>query len=229
MNLSDHIENTHQMRQKIEKHLEIPDNDIEAYIPYYSIQDDVENNDKTRFCVNFSTKRFFCDCHEGMKECVCKHAIGLMFKTGVLEISSDVRSKPLGQKRKRGRPKKLPACLTRSPEPQVAGDIPTASYHAPSPNVSLISSLSTSPPVSTGPTEASSVPDPPQLHTSPILALVTQSRVTQKRRRDIVEEHTESVDEMPLPPLAKRVSRLRLTFCDAQENIINIDKQAHNA
>ena len=57
MNLSDHIENTHQMRQKIENHLEVPDNDIEAYIPYYSIQDDVENNEKTRFCIIFSTKR----------------------------------------------------------------------------------------------------------------------------------------------------------------------------
>ena len=57
------------------------------------------------------------------------------------------------------------------------------------------------------------------------IALVTQSRVTQKRRRDIVEEHTESVDEMPLPPPAKRVSRLKLTFCDAQENIKNIDRR----
>ena len=57
MNLSEHIENTHQMRQKIENHLEVPDNDIEGYIPYYSIQDDVESNEKTRFCVIFSTKR----------------------------------------------------------------------------------------------------------------------------------------------------------------------------
>ena len=35
---------------------------------------------------------FFCDCYEGMKARVCKHAVGLMYKTGVLEISSDVRS-----------------------------------------------------------------------------------------------------------------------------------------
>ena len=41
---------------------------------------------------------FFCDCYEGMKARVCKHAVGLMYKTGVLEISSDVRSKHLGQK-----------------------------------------------------------------------------------------------------------------------------------
>ena len=33
MNLTDHIEDTHQMRQKVENHIEVPDNDIEAYIP----------------------------------------------------------------------------------------------------------------------------------------------------------------------------------------------------
>ena len=57
LNLTEHIENTHQMRQKIENHLEVPDNDIEGYIPYYSIQDDVEQNDKTCFCVIFSTTK----------------------------------------------------------------------------------------------------------------------------------------------------------------------------
>ena len=31
MNLTDHIEDTHQMRQKVENHIEVPDNDIEAY------------------------------------------------------------------------------------------------------------------------------------------------------------------------------------------------------
>ena len=103
-------------------------------------------------------KEFYCDCFEGMKARFCKHAVGLMFKTGVLEISSDVRSKPLGQKRRRGRPKKLPACLTRSPKPNVVADTPTALYHAPSPNISLIS-LSPSPPVSSAPTEVPSVSD----------------------------------------------------------------------
>ena len=34
---------------------------------------------------------------------------------GKLEVTSEVRSVPLGQKRKRGRPKKMPHCLTRSP------------------------------------------------------------------------------------------------------------------
>ena len=43
----------------------------------------------------------------------------MLYKVGILEITSDVRSKPLGQKRKRGRPKKLAQCLTRSPRTTV--------------------------------------------------------------------------------------------------------------
>ena len=39
----------------------------------------------------------------------------MKYKTGKLEITSDVRSKPLGEKRKRGRPAQLPLCLRRSP------------------------------------------------------------------------------------------------------------------
>ena len=35
--------------------------------------------------------------------------------TGKLEATSDVRSVPLGQKRRKGRPKKLPNCLQKSP------------------------------------------------------------------------------------------------------------------
>ena len=70
---------------------------------------------------------FYCDCYKGMKARYCKHSVGLMYKTELLEVSSEVRSKPLGQKRKRGRPKKLPACLTKSPQPQ----IPNSTYHSP--------------------------------------------------------------------------------------------------
>lgn len=47
---------------------------------------------------------------------LCQETVGLRFMTGKLEAGSDVRSVPLGEKRKRGRPKKLPAdCLQRSP------------------------------------------------------------------------------------------------------------------
>ena len=67
---------------------------------------------------------------------LCKHTDGLMFKTNIIEIDSDVRSKPLGQKRKRGRPKKLPSCLARSPEQPVRSILTAVT----SPDVSLLRS-----------------------------------------------------------------------------------------
>ena len=80
---------------------------------------------------------YFCDCHEGIKGRLCKHSVGLMYKCGTLEITSDVRSKPLGQKRRRGRPKKMPHCLSHSREPRTVGPVPRALY-LPSPNSSIL-------------------------------------------------------------------------------------------
>ena len=39
----------------------------------------------------------------------------MLYKSGHLEVDPLVRSVPLGEKRKRGRPKKIPNCLVRSP------------------------------------------------------------------------------------------------------------------
>ena len=39
----------------------------------------------------------------------------MLFKAGVLDATPDVRSVPLGAKRRRGRPKRLPNCLAMSP------------------------------------------------------------------------------------------------------------------
>ena len=61
---------------------------------------------------------FYCDCPVSMKGKLCKHTTGMAFIKGNVEVTSEVRSVPLGQKRKRGRPKKLPNCLTRSPPVQ---------------------------------------------------------------------------------------------------------------
>ena len=58
---------------------------------------------------------YFCDCPIGMKGKMCKHTVGLLYKEGHLEQTSDVRAVPLGAKRRKGRPKKLPNCLARSP------------------------------------------------------------------------------------------------------------------
>ena len=59
---------------------------------------------------------YFCDCPVSMKGKLCHHTVGMSYLQGKLEATSEVRSVPLGQKRKRGRPKKLPGnCLSRSP------------------------------------------------------------------------------------------------------------------
>ena len=56
LNLTKSVETTHQLRQKLANHMEIPDNDIEAYCAYANIQDDVHKEDETRVCVIFTTK-----------------------------------------------------------------------------------------------------------------------------------------------------------------------------
>ena len=71
--------------------------------------------------VEESENDFFCDCKEGVKGHLCCHCIGMHYRenTGRLEVSHSVRSLPLHQKRKPGRPtgtgKKKPHCLTKSP------------------------------------------------------------------------------------------------------------------
>ena len=85
--------------------------------------------------------QYFCDCFNGMKGRLCKHAIGLMYKTGDLMVTEDVRSKPLGQKRRKGRPKNLPknSCRVHSPPPPPV--IPMASYHPASPELRTLSPI----------------------------------------------------------------------------------------
>ena len=80
---------------------------------------------------------FFCDCPLGIKGKMCKHTVALLYKTGIIEITSDVLSKPLGQKRKRGRSKKIPHCLQKSSEPRTVGSVVQAQDIIPSPDVSL--------------------------------------------------------------------------------------------
>ena len=62
-------------------------------------------------------------------------------------------------------------------------------------------------------------PPPPPQQTSPILTLAAQTS-TRKRGWNIVDESSFSH-----LPTTKKKSRLRLTFCDAPENITNIDKR----
>ena len=46
-----------------------------------------------------------------------KHTVGMAYRQGYLEVTPEVRSVPLGAKRKRGRPKKVGHCMARSPLP----------------------------------------------------------------------------------------------------------------
>ena len=64
-----------------------------------------------------------------------------MFKTGDLMVTEDVRSKHLGQKRRKGRPPNLPknSCRVNSPPPPPV--IPMASYHPASPELRTLSSI----------------------------------------------------------------------------------------
>ena len=95
-------------------------------------------------------REFYCDCFIGSKGHLCKHSVGLMYKTGTLEVTSDVRSKPLGPKRGRGRPKKTGHCLTITPPREVRQEvIPTAQYHERSTELRTISLPRVSPPTLT--------------------------------------------------------------------------------
>ena len=149
--------------------------------------------------------------YEGIKARLCKHSVGLLYKCGVLEITSDVRSKPLGQKRRRGRPKKLPFCLVNSPDrvPSNVDNIPRASY-IPSPNKSLNASMIIDEPVTLSRVftpNPSSSPLPAVIHLPPIFSssilappspLEAIAVSTRKRRRE--------VSSVELPP-AKRISK----------------------
>ena len=53
---SHQILNTHQLRQKVSALLEVPDSEVEGFIPYWEIIDEKEN-EEPRFCVVFTTPR----------------------------------------------------------------------------------------------------------------------------------------------------------------------------
>ena len=53
--LTEGMENTHEMPQKIEQHNTEPDNDLQAYIPYSKIHDE-DKDEETKFVVILATK-----------------------------------------------------------------------------------------------------------------------------------------------------------------------------
>ena len=201
-------------------------------IPSNSSFDKVMETIRSCHIVEQVGENFYCTCFEGIRGRLCIHSVGLLYKTGIIEVDNDVRSKPLGAKRKRGRPKKLPNCLTRSPEPAISGDVPVASYHQPSPNVSF---------------DMDSVSPVRPSTTSPSASIILNLSQSQKRSRspspasEPVTE-TDSVLESSspvliptalLPPPATRISRqtkkLKLTFENIEINITDIKKPTRSS
>ena len=66
----------------------------------------------------------------------------MSYREGRLKVTSQVRSVPLGQKRKRGRPKGLGNCLLKSP-PNTKAPVPPSAPGSPSPTLAGHSSTST--------------------------------------------------------------------------------------
>ena len=132
----------------------------------------------------------------GSKACLCKHTVGLMFKTDIIEIDSDVRSKPLGQKRKRGHQKKLPSCLALSPEQPVRSTAVT------SPDVSLLRSTI-------------------WLVSLSVLRIRRQSCLLFPSCR--LKKNQVDLDSLPALPPAKQISRQKaqITFCESPDNIVS--------
>ena len=145
----------------------------------------------------------------GSKARLCKHTVGLMLKTEIIEIDSDVRSKPLGQKRKRDRPKKLPSCLARSPEQPVWSVMTRVT----SPNVSHLNSTIVGQSVS-------------PLNTTAIMSPISVMSIQKKRVRKI-ETQVDLDSPPPLPP-AKRISRqkVHITFYESPDKIVNVRKKS---
>ena len=50
---SDKILNTHDLRTRVTQHLEVPESDIEGYIPYYTIEDEDQNSKPSLSLVYF--------------------------------------------------------------------------------------------------------------------------------------------------------------------------------
>ena len=92
----------------------------------------------------------------------------MSYRQGLLEVTPEVRSVPLGVKRKRGRPKKVGHCLSRSPqgtEPVTSGPDMLDSEEPASAELSFADSVVPASAVSTEPTLLSSAE--PSVENSP--------------------------------------------------------------
>ena len=54
--MSEKIENTHELRNKLKEFEDVPDDEHEGYVSYHNIEDDVTDPDDTRIIAIFTTK-----------------------------------------------------------------------------------------------------------------------------------------------------------------------------
>ena len=56
LNIAESLNNTHELRQKIEQYTSEPSNDIESYVAYHNIQDHGDSNEDIRIVIIFEVK-----------------------------------------------------------------------------------------------------------------------------------------------------------------------------
>ena len=105
--------------------------------PEFDNFDEYMNVRTSCWILEFRNGQFFCDCPVGMKGKLCKHTVGMCYMEGIMEVTSQERAVPLGQKRKRGRPKNLGNCLMKSPPRVTVADENVAITSPPSLNISM--------------------------------------------------------------------------------------------
>lgn len=119
-----------------------------------------------------------------------KHTVGMAFRQGYLEVTPEVRSVPLGAKRKRGRPKKQGHCLEKSPPP------PPPPQTCPPAPASVGSGLE---PLQGEPCQAQDQPWLVLADTDCEEEVSVESNTTKKRKRHEQEEHDDlEVDPSPV-------------------------------
>ena len=74
--------------------------------PEFDNFDEYMNVRTSCWILEFRNGQFFCDCPVGMKGKLCKHMVGMCYMEGIMEVTSQERTVPLGQKRKRRKTKK---------------------------------------------------------------------------------------------------------------------------
>ena len=63
--------------------------------------------------VDNSNGFFSCTCYEGLKKYRCQHSVGLEILVQGLPVPAEVTSLPIGQRRTKGRPKKIGPALSK--------------------------------------------------------------------------------------------------------------------